>query len=397
MPDSTLFIKTVLFTSYGGKSVKIAVVVPYLVRLFGSKLALSVVKTLSKDHKVDLLVHTINPLILESVQEKIGNASLITLKETNKDNFGIFFALRYQVFRGVDKKIFQTIKAGHKKTPYDIVIVIANEGRSIGQYISSFKDKKRPLSILMIMELHDHGFHMYYDRPFPWFRLAIWPAYLLVNLLEKLRFQKFDIILANSKWTAINFEYLYGIQVFSNFPSLDFDYFSNNNYVRPQKSFIAFPTVGLTKEHMEIGKKLYAQGINIIAYGPRKLESVPNKGFIPENELPDFLSQASATLFLFNYEALGLIPLESLASGTPVITLPKQGPYSELQGNHFVKFANDYDTIKEYCLQFLSTEKSMKVSQACKDSVYSYSTEKASELLLLKITDYSQKKESTNS
>lgn len=48
-------------------------------------------------------------------------------------------------------------------------------------------------------------------------------------------------------------------------------------------------------------------------------------GYVPDKELPVLYSSVDATMFTSNYEGFGLVFLESLASGTPVIATPVGG------------------------------------------------------------------------
>lgn len=54
-------------------------------------------------------------------------------------------------------------------------------------------------------------------------------------------------------------------------------------------------------------------------------ERVSFLGYVPDEELPLLYSSADATLFASNYEGFGLVLLESLASGTPVLGTPVGG------------------------------------------------------------------------
>ena len=87
------------------------------------------------------------------------------------------------------------------------------------------------------------------------------------------------------------------------------------------------------------------------------------------------ISNSKATLFYFDYEALGLIPLESLSLGTPVITLPKQGPYEELKLNKFVYFFKDYDSLLKICKNLLETNQDAVYRQTCSESVNNFRAE----------------------
>ena len=82
-------------------------------------------------------------------------------------------------------------------------------------------------------------------------------------------------------------------------------------------------------------KKIAESGVKIIGFGSKlpigtKLEKLKKlidfRGFISLNQLKDLFTNALVTLFPFSTEALGYIPIESMACGTPVLTYNKQGP-----------------------------------------------------------------------
>lgn len=64
-------------------------------------------------------------------------------------------------------------------------------------------------------------------------------------------------------------------------------------------------------------------------YAPKHLLKHPNITFlgrVTDEELINLYSNALYTLFAFNHEPFGYIPLESIACGTPVLTYNMQGP-----------------------------------------------------------------------
>jgi glycosyltransferase involved in cell wall biosynthesis len=52
------------------------------------------------------------------------------------------------------------------------------------------------------------------------------------------------------------------------------------------------------------------------------------RGRVSRQELIHLYSHARFTLFPFTFEPMGLVPLESMACGTPVLTYNRQGPAS---------------------------------------------------------------------
>lgn len=371
---------------------KIAIVVPDIFRMHGNRAALSIANSLSGNDRVDLYIHSINADLEEEVREKIGKSNLIVQRKVEKGSYGILFALKFQVMRGIDRSLSRAIIQEAAKEPYDFILVISNEGKSLAQFLKNNKTTKDTPIGIVVMELHDHGFHLYHERSLPWLRMFLWPLYPIVHIFERMRYGTFDVIFSNSQWTAEIFEYLYGLKNSMSIPIVDDRFFSRHEVGIPEKPYIAFPTVSITGNYRAIAKRLYDDGVNIITYGPTNIEGIPGKGFISDDEMVTFLSKASATLFLFNYEALGMIPLESLASGTPVITLPKQGPHAELRDNQNVFFTNSYEEIRRVCKDLLLTAKSKEISDKCRDSVMNYSSDKVAESLLNFIKGFSSSK-----
>ena len=92
--------------------------------------------------------------------------------------------------------------------------------------------------------------------------------------------------------------------------------------------------------------------------------------------------------FYFDYEALGLIPFESLSLGTPVITIPKQGPYEELGNNKFVYFFSDYDSLLKSCRYLIASTQDATYRQTCSDSINAFRSKKVAEKFLDDVCGY---------
>ena len=110
---------------------------------------------------------------------------------------------------------------------------------------------------------------------------------------------------------------------------------------------------------------------------PGKLKHIPTSGYVNDEEMIDILSKAKGVFFPFDYEALGLIPLEALAVGTPVITYGKQGPYSFLKhlDGKGVYFVNSYPELKGKCLELLDSKVDPLSSLECRRYVEMYSND----------------------
>ncbi|MGC8608976.1 MAG: glycosyltransferase [Thermoplasmata archaeon] len=335
----------------------IAIVIPSVNRISGNRPAILIGKKLAEDNDVDILCYQAEKTVAGEIKKFAGRSSVIIMNEKDHIPFGILFALKNQVLRGSDRKIARKILSKERDEPYDLVFVIANEGHWIPIYLKHKKIK----TAIMIMELHEHGLIQYKGVKRNLISSFYLPFYPFIRFIERNRFLSFDYVFSNSMWTSMMFQYFYGIETQGAVAPVDSSVFlPATSHDFSSVPFIAVPTVSLKRDKrgIDIVKKLHSEGINIISFGPFEIKGIPYVGFLSDENVIKILGEASATLFLFNYEALGLIPIESLMCGTPVITYPKQGPYMELNGNRFVTFSNDYDEIKEACDSHLKSGKS---------------------------------------
>ncbi|MEM3191659.1 MAG: hypothetical protein QW292_06135 [Candidatus Parvarchaeota archaeon] len=86
------------------------------------------------------------------------------------------------------------------------------------------------------------------------------------------------------------------------------------------------PTVALDKTIIEIVRKLHLDGIEMRLRSLIDTEIYEEARYLDEKEMINLIERARAVLVLFDIESLGLIPFESLALGTLVITEKKIGP-----------------------------------------------------------------------
>ncbi len=349
-------------------NLKIAVVLTYLHRIEGNKPALTLISQLINDrHDVTLITWKIKALIYDDLVNKNHGIKIVYNKKIREGKFGILFAFKYQLMKGVDRKLSKIILNIKESQKFDLVIVPSNEGKWIGQYIKNSKESEKPITMLTIMELHENGMFLYQrNRLTKIASFLFYPIFFMLQFFEEKRIKSFDIITANSKWTAQSLSYFYGLNSQIEMISYDPEVFrAQYDYKSIEKKYIAIPTVSITEKHKKIIQKLINNGINIIAFGRRKIDSENYLGFVSDEKLRDILTNASATLFLFDYEAFGLIPLESLICGTPVITEPKLGVFTEYNDCPDVHFAEEYEEIKILCKNFLNSEKTYESRKRC--------------------------------
>jgi glycosyltransferase involved in cell wall biosynthesis len=170
----------------------------------------------------------------------------------------------------------------------------------------------------------------------PFYRLSYWlmGRYLSRNdraFIKGLR-KKSQFFVANSNYCAGMYEEL-GVHVDKIiYPPLDCDQFKPST-LNPSRNYVLTYFGKETK--YDIIKSIANKGVKIRAFGSRN-QDIPScirrhknieiEGKVSDNELVDLYSNAAFTLFTFNHEPFGYIPVESMACGTPVLSYNRQGP-----------------------------------------------------------------------
>ena len=132
--------------------------------------------------------------------------------------------------------------------------------------------------------------------------------------------------------------------------------------------YIAVPTASFGNNKIRIVNALMKLELTLKFYGPVSLDDPNYLGFLSREKMIELISQEDAMLFLFEYEALGLIPIESIALGTPVITYRKQGPYLSVYHSKFVTYVESLDNIVESCQKALSAPLIFDQRVQCRES-----------------------------
>ena len=343
-----------------------AVVIPVIYRPYGVRESLLLAKSLADEGaKVEVLIHTADSDAFTDIKNHLGNLAVFCLNSKKHLRPSRAKYLFHQLTRRLDRELANVLKERHAIDRYDAIIVCANEGHWISEYVLKWRTDSRPVLGVYVQELIDHVILLRRERSFGIMRSFLSALLPLLHFIEQKRLSLFDVMLPNSKWTSQILRYLYGFETDMIISILDL-----KTFARPadavRKDYIALPTSSLDENAKSIAVRLFSEGIKLISYGPECVNPVPYVGFLSDSEMIKFLSEAKATLFLFDYEGLGLIPLESLAVGTPVITYDKQGPLSALEAapNDCVLFGHTYEDLRNYCNQFIHNE-----SPPCKECI----------------------------
>jgi len=101
----------------------------------------------------------------------------------------------------------------------------------------------------------------------------------------------------------------------------------------PRRDYVLL-YIGKETDHLDFGALLRA-GVRIVGFGSkiptgthlkRFTHSIEWLGQVSKRKLVDLYANALFTLFPFTCEPMGLVPIESMACGTPVLTYGRQGP-----------------------------------------------------------------------
>jgi glycosyltransferase involved in cell wall biosynthesis len=99
--------------------------------------------------------------------------------------------------------------------------------------------------------------------------------------------------------------------------------------------------IGKETDHLDF-RALVDSGVRVVGFGSkvpagtrlkRFTDSIEWLGRVSQKKLVELYANALFTLFPFTCEPMGLVPIESMACGTPVLTYGRQGPASTVLPN----------------------------------------------------------------
>ena len=138
---------------------RIGWVLPWLHRVGGNKLALSLAaETARNGHDVEMFAHTVRAEILPEVHRQLGQARLTYLRQTDRPYSVYRDTLSWQLARGREAALARAIGTSHARSPFDVLVLVANEGGRLGHRLHDGLAPPRPLVGRSVMELIDHSF-----------------------------------------------------------------------------------------------------------------------------------------------------------------------------------------------------------------------------------------------
>lgn len=366
----------------------VAIVVPWLHGIRGHRISVGLARELSaQGTPTEFFVGRLFEGLAPWLRAGLGGAALNVGREVRSGETSILEFARHQYSRSLDRELARTIAARHAVSPFDLVFVISNEGHGLASYLRRYIPSSRPLLAVCVRELVEHPFWLGYERKWRRARALFSSLYPLAHEYEAERLRTFDRVYSNSPWTSGLLDYFYGIRVAPTFALVDRMFYEAPRGP-PGSDYIAVPTASLDAEGTRTVQSIGRRVPGLRTFGKKAVPGLPHAGFLSDPELVSFLAGARATLFVFDYEALGLIPLESLAVGTPVVTIPKQGPWATLAGNPWVRFGTTADELARALEELRATPPTGEdVREICRRSVISFHPDRAIEGLWESLRD----------
>src|SRR5579875_44387 len=351
---------------------RVAIVLPIVDEVLGNRHALLIASKLTRFADVDLFVSTTTESVADELRQHCRPAILHVETVRSRSQRSMLKFLLSQLIPWHDVKLARRLRVEGIRRPFDAVLVFANEGHGIARLLRRRGNAPLPLLAVCVMELPDYIFTLAHDRTHPRVRRLLSPLLLpILHIVEARKLAAFDQCFANSRWTLQQLQALYGVRGKGSLAVTDLDWFIPDRGALSglPARYIAVPTASWAPEWNTWVERLRSRNVAAVAFGPQRVPCLQNLGFVTDEELRRVLGSAAATLFLFDYEALGLMPRESLACGTPVITLPKEGPWWELRENPHVTFVRTADEAVERAVTAIRDFPSFERRQRIRESV----------------------------
>jgi glycosyltransferase involved in cell wall biosynthesis len=237
----------------------------------------------------------------------------------------------------------------------------------------------------------------YTHHAFPSHNLSYWRMHALYAPFERASARNADECVVNSRFTASEVKKYFVVNpVLIELP-IDTTLFS------PGSKLAARKKLGWKSERPIVlfaGNPVYAKGFDVVekiaashpewhvhaicvsppANDQPAMTIIPGK---PRNELVNYFRAADVLLFPSRYEGFGLVPMEALASGCPIVT-SKVGIFHDFQPNGVEIVEHSIRGFEEGIARTLSKSKPMTVPSEMKTRFSMKTFQKAWESILMK-------------
>jgi glycosyltransferase involved in cell wall biosynthesis len=219
------------------------------------------------------------------------------------------------------------------------------------------------------------------------YKYPYWFLAPTLRLLERRLVRKFRIasklFVANSTFCSSIYQE-WGCNVeYVIHPPLDCDMFKPL-FCKPSEDYVLTHIGTYGKEgKLSLVRAVAASGVRIKVFGtePHHRRQTENKnitflGKVSEKELIELYSNALFTLFAFNHEPFGYIPIESMACGTPVLTFDRQGPAETVTNFQTGWLAKTDEEVLKMATNICKEGVSKSMREMCRKNALAYDVKK---------------------
>lgn len=221
------------------------------------------------------------------------------------------------------------------------------------------------------------------------YRLICFALKPLISIAEKSFLSRImssvRVMVANSKYCASLYE-AFGLKIQRIiYPPFDGDVFRPTT-PRPSADYVL---TYFGKETLwAMIKSIADKGVKIKAFGgkvettPKALinhENIEHVGWVSDGKLADLYSNALFTLFTYSHEPFGYVPVESMACGTPVLTLQGQGPAESVIHEHTGWLCKSKSEIVEYTLKIWRDGYPSHIRTMCRERATAFDRRRVAE------------------
>jgi len=343
---------------------RIAVVADWLTSNGGAE---KVTEEIANTFNADIFTSVFLPDQFKSLTGRVKASFLQILPPKIRKHHQFFLHLMPAAFRSLDL------------SEYDIII---SSSASFSKAI-----KKSKIDQIHICYCHSPPRYLYFiekdyvnNYPLPWFfrwcRKTVIPLFLrwLKNVDQK-SIKTIDAFIANSKTTEARIEKFYKTDATVIYPNVDtkkFNAAAEQNTQR--KYFLAVGRMVRYKQFPLIVEAFIKNGLplKIGGKGPetnkcKKLieeaqaTNIELLGFVPDEDIPQLYAGARAFIFP-SHEDFGIVPVEAMAAGTPVIYYNKGGATESVGAGCGVAFdEQSIESLNSAVETFIDTENTFNV------------------------------------
>lgn len=195
--------------------------------------------------------------------------------------------------------------------------------------------------------------------------------------------KNFDLVLANSRFTANLMSFLYGIPINGVvYPPVDLDFFHPNKDNKCESPPYALAMSRNDSDPIHHIVESIAKNVRTKVVGGDQINNAENLGFVTDEELVSLYSNAFMTLSPNVQEFYGYTIVESMSCGTPVLTYDNAGASEMIRDTYNGWFVRQESDINKTIMGLMETEEHHEMRENCLKESIKYGIQSSTTSLL---------------